>query len=186
MANDNYNVSEFLANLRESRAILESRIARQNADMRRQQLANQINPQREHISNPIVSNFKWPIQASGTRNFNNIRAFQAPPSQRAMAPRGNVNQLVASSSIQHEAHRFPSKATTAFGRNNAFGLAQFPSSSSIRQDKMEMKVSQIDGTKPYINQLDKPIINNDWFVNRDNNMYGGNPRLEILDLELRL
>ncbi|KAK7268866.1 hypothetical protein RIF29_21575 [Crotalaria pallida] len=45
--------------------------------------------------------------------------------------------------------------------------------------EMEMEVSSEDGTRPYINLLDKPIPNNGI-------MPEGNPDLQNLDLTLRL
>ncbi|OIW07262.1 hypothetical protein TanjilG_08377 [Lupinus angustifolius] len=49
------------------------------------------------------------------------------------------------------------------------------------QQEMQMEVSPIDGTRPYINLLDKPINNNE--VGNGVNMYHG---LQNIDLTLRL
>ncbi|OIW11496.1 hypothetical protein TanjilG_26862 [Lupinus angustifolius] len=183
----NHNNSDYLSNLREFRARLESRVTPQNGAIRRQYLSNHINPQRELISTPILSDFNRPILTQDTRNFTNSRVFQPPPSssQSVVASRGNTSLFpytsLGASSHQAETSRFSSEAML-FGRNIAFELAQFQSSPI--QKNMEMNVSHVDGTKPYINLLEIPI-SNDEFINRAN-MFGGNPEMTLLDLELRL
>ncbi|CAL0326605.1 unnamed protein product [Lupinus luteus] len=184
----NHNNSDYLSNLREFRARLESRVTPQNGAMRRQYLSNHINPQRELISTPILPDFNRSILTQDTRNFTNSRVFQPPPpssSQSAVASRGSTSMFPYTSlgapSQQAETSRFSSEAML-FGRNIAFELAQFQSSPI--QKNMDLKVSPSDGTKPYINLLEIPITN-DEFVNRVN-MFGGNPERTLLDLELRL
>ncbi|KAE9585243.1 hypothetical protein Lal_00018246 [Lupinus albus] len=184
----NHNNSDYLSNLREFRARLESRVAPQNGAMPRQYLSNHINPQRELISTPILPDFNRPMLTQDTRNFINTRAFQSsssPSSQSVIASRGSANLFPYTSlgapSQQAETSRFSSEAMM-FGRNIAFEFAQFQAPQI--QKNMEMKVSPVDGTKPYINLLEIPVTN-DEFINRAN-MYVGNPEMTLLDLELRL
>ncbi|KAF1881233.1 hypothetical protein Lal_00023268 [Lupinus albus] len=87
-------------------------------------------------------------------NFDNRRVLHAPENQHVVMPHASA------------------------------GLFPFPTGGSASSQEKEMEVSMIDGTKPLINLLDKPI-NNRKFINGVN-MNGGNLDLLFLDWELRL
>ncbi|CAL0310109.1 unnamed protein product [Lupinus luteus] len=173
MANTNdFNSPEYLTNLREIMAIVDSQVARENIpSMRRPYFSNHITPQRELISNPIVPNFNRPVLMQKPRNFVNSRVFQAPQQPFSEVPsRGSSSSFL-----------FNNRGTIS-----QLSQAQRFSSEAIKiQQEMRMKMSPIDGTMPLINMLDKPINNNDFIVG-DNNLYRGNAEFRILDLTLKL
>lgn len=164
MNNNNNNLltsSDEIFNLQAFIAHVESLVAHENAATRRQYLPNHFNS-RELPSNRMHPNFHRPMLMHETRNFANSRVFQAPPQQPLVMLRAstglfpNAGRAIAASQLV-DAHQAPTQP--------------------IHQE-MEMEVSPVDGTKPYINLLDKPINNN---VN-EVNMNVGN----LLDLALRL
>lgn len=90
---------------------------------------NKINPKIEPIPNPFQSNFTTPTSMRGI--------IEAPQQQPLTIPRPRTSQTMNS-----DMHAVVAEMT----------LSPTPSI-----DYME--VSQIDGTKPYIKKLDKPINN---------------------------
>ncbi|KAK7357480.1 hypothetical protein VNO80_16768 [Phaseolus coccineus] len=155
----------------------ESHFAQQNSTMRRLYSPNHVNSQREMIPNPLQPNFPRRMMMQETRNFNNT-VFQTSPLQPMLMPRQRTNlfpharqQVIAASQSFHG----PSLAMS-FDRNSVNKMTLFPSP-LIHQ--REMKSSAIDGTKPYINLLDKPINNNGFFKHA---IMSG----DSLDLSLRL
>ncbi|KAF1880913.1 hypothetical protein Lal_00022943 [Lupinus albus] len=172
MANtNNFNNPEYLSNLREIMAIVDSQVSRENnPNMRRQYFSNHINPNRELISNPIAPNFNRPMLMQKPRNFVNSRVFQAPQTQFSeVSSRGNSSSFL-----------YNTRGTTS----QLSHTQRFPSEAIKIQQEMRMKMSPIDGTMPLINMLDKPINNNDFIIG--DNMYRGNSELRILDLTLKL
>ncbi|CAL0321123.1 unnamed protein product [Lupinus luteus] len=100
------------------------------------------------------------------------------PQQRTR-PLLYANQVVPSHPVQPL--RFQPEMLP-FHRNIVAPMAR--SLAAPVQQEMQMEVSPIDGTKPFINLLDKPIQNNE--VGNMVNMYGGNHGLQNIDLTLRL
>lgn len=155
----------------------ESHFAQQNSTVRRMYSPNHVNSQREIIPNPLRPNFHRPTMMQETRNFNNT-VFQTSPLQPVLMPRPRTNlfshtrqPVIAASQSFHGP-----PLGVSFDRNSVNKMALFPSP-LIHQ--REMKTSPIDGTKPYINLLDKPINNNGFFKCA---IVSANP----LDLSLRL
>ncbi|KAJ1398934.1 Zinc finger C2H2-type [Sesbania bispinosa] len=136
-------------------------------------ILNNINAQRELIPSPLQPIFSRPALLPETRNFVNSRVFQAPPRQPMVMPRPRTNpspyanlQVAASQPLFLPPQVMPSSGRIGTGVTDM-------------AHKGRMEVSPIDGTKPYIDLLDKPI---------DNNMVDNlaNINDDTLDLALRL
>jgi hypothetical protein len=96
--------------------------------------------------------------------------LQAPPQQPLAIPQPRTNQIM--DSVTHQLHILQNVIPSA-----ETNVAEMTLMSPTRQHYME--VSQIDGTKPYIDKLDKPI----------NSMFVNPPPIvndDTLDLELKL
>ncbi|CAL0299900.1 unnamed protein product [Lupinus luteus] len=128
----------------------------------------------------IRRNFNWSMLHQNTRNLGARRVPQPLPQQHAFMPQTRPRQFLYTSNptqprrFQHEV--LPSS------RNIVREVP--PLFTPLMQQGMEMEVSPVDGTKPYINLLDKPINKNE-FVTMVN-MSGANVGLQNLDLTLRL
>ncbi|CAJ1977223.1 unnamed protein product [Sphenostylis stenocarpa] len=111
------------------------------------------------IPNPLQPNFPRPMMMQETRNFVNNIVFQTSPQQPLLMPRPRTN------SFPHARRQVSAASQSFHGPPQALSfdttdMTLFPSP-LIHQ--REMKTSPIDGTKPYINLLDKPINNNGFF-----------------------
>lgn len=106
------------------------------------------------LNNPLQLNFSTPMPMQETTNFVKSTIFQEPHQQ------------------QHSQH-----VMSHVGNNNVADVTSFSFSAP---QEVHMEVSPIDGTKPYINMLDKPIDNN-VLINSDNINDD-----TLLDLELKL
>ncbi|KAJ1398937.1 hypothetical protein SESBI_30732 [Sesbania bispinosa] len=131
------------------------------------------NPQRELVPSPLQPNFSRPALLPETRNFANSRVFQAPPRPPVVMPQPRTNpfpyanlQVAASRPFFLPPQVMPSSGGIGIGATNM-----------AYQGRMD--VSPIDGTKPYIDLLDKPIDNN-----MVNNLANIND--DTLNLDLRL
>lgn len=147
------------------KAHFESHFTLENPAIRNLFSSSHANSQREMIPNPLQPNFPRPMVMQETRNFVN-RNFQAPPQQPMVMPQYRANLFPCA--IQHNVAASqplqgpPEPQATQFVNNNV-EMAQLLAPPAIHQ--MEMEVSPIDGTKPYIDLLDKPI-NNNWVFNQ--------------------
>lgn len=161
-------------------------VAQANHDSRR---LNQVNSQRQLIhNNPLQPNIpRVPILRQRTRNpVVGSRVFQAPPPQQPMLmsqPRTNpyANMLQGVAASQPLLLPPPQVIPSAGNNNNVVAynnMAQLPPP-PCHQGNME--VSPIDGTKPYIVLLDKPIINNNEFIDLAN-INGGDTMNLVLKL----
>jgi len=102
-------------------------------------------------------NFPRPMLMHGTDgNFAGNRAFQEPQQQALLISQPRVNQF-SNPNLQVVASQPPMPSL----RNNV-NVTNMTSSAAppILQLNDEIEVSSIDGTRAYINQLDKPIDNN--------------------------
>ncbi|BAT94058.1 hypothetical protein LR48_Vigan02g226600 [Vigna angularis] len=155
----------------------ESHFSQQNSTLRSLYSPNHVNSQREIIPNPLRPNFPRPTMMQEKRNFNNT-VFQTSPLQPVFMPRPRTNLFSHASqpviATSQPFHGPPS--AMSFHRNSVNKMTLFPSPLIHQRD---MKTSSIDGTKPYINLLDKPINNNGFFKC---DIISGNS----LDLSLRL
>ncbi|KAG4911003.1 hypothetical protein JHK87_057119 [Glycine soja] len=139
------------------KAHFESHFTLENPAIRNLYSSSHVNSQRGMIPNPLRPNFPRPMVMQETRNFVNMN-FQAPPQQPMVMPQSRANlfplviqhNVAASQSLQG-----PPQATQFV--NNYVETAQLLAP-PIHQGEME--VSPIDGTKPYIDLLDKPIDKN--------------------------
>lgn len=150
-----------------------------------------VNYRRELLSNTHQAYFRREMLMQETINVVDARVFPAPPQQPMVMPQPprtnwfpNVNQVAASQPIQPPIQFQPGVMTYAGSTVAETAQLPAPAIHPIHPEMMEMEVSTVDGTKPYINLLEKPIDNNE-FVNGVN-MYGANPNLQILDLDLKL
>ncbi|KAK7356908.1 hypothetical protein VNO80_16188 [Phaseolus coccineus] len=156
--------------------------------------SNQVHPM---ISNPLLPNFPRFMVMQDTNVFLNNRVFQAPPQQPMVMheTQFSVNNRLFHAQPEHPMV-MPQPRATYFTQEEAAAVLQslqrppysvLPASRDVTElaqlliqpiQQRDMEVSPIDGTKPYINQLDKPI--NGENVNQD--IING----EALDLALRL
>lgn len=139
----------------------ESHFSQQNSTMRRLYSPNHVNFRRQMIPNTLQPNFHRSMMMQETRNCNNT-VFQTSPLQPVSMPRPRTNlfphasqQVIAASQSFHGP-----PPSMSFDRNSVNKMTLFPSP-LIHQ--REIKASAIDGTRPYINLLDKPISNNGFF-----------------------
>ncbi|CAL0310106.1 unnamed protein product [Lupinus luteus] len=163
MPNMNFNNSNELSNLQSILSHVESHVAREIVAMRRQHLPNYINSKRYLISNPTLPNFHW------HQNFDNRRVLQAPENQHVPMPLANAGL-------------FP--CPTRGSASQLADTCNFSLGDMVFSQEKEMEVSMIDGTKPLIKLLEKPINNRKFTYGV--NMNGGNLDMLFLDLELRL
>jgi len=160
--------------------------------------SNQVHPM---ISNPLLPNFSRLMVMQDTNVFLNNRVFQAPPQQPMVmhATQFSVNNRLFHAQpeqpmVMHQPRAiYVTQEEAAAAAASALQSLQRPPYSMLSPTRdvievahllvqpihqRDMEVSPIDGTRPYINQLDKPI--NEENVNEDN--VNG----EALDLALRL
>ncbi|KAK7392506.1 hypothetical protein VNO78_20947 [Psophocarpus tetragonolobus] len=141
----------------------QSHFAHQNPRMKRLFSPNHVNRQREMIPSPMELNFRRSMMMQETRNFINNRVFQAALPQEPMPMLQHRTNSILHASQQGIAtsppFRGPSQ-TMPFSRVN---VAEMERLLHPPIHQREMEVSPIDGTKPYINLLDKPIDNNKLF-----------------------
>ncbi|BAT94790.1 hypothetical protein LR48_Vigan02g172100 [Vigna angularis] len=157
---------------------------------------NQVNSRREVIPNPLHPNFSRLMVMQETNVFVNNRVFQ-PPLEQPMVmqePQFSVNNRLFHAQPEQPRMIPPSRATyvTQGGAAASRSLqgspySMLPASSDVIEvaqllldtiHEREMEVSPIDGTKPYINLLDKPINGENFNQDIIN--------AEALDLALRL
>ncbi|KAL2325158.1 hypothetical protein Fmac_024216 [Flemingia macrophylla] len=126
---------------------------------------NHVNSQREIIPNSIQPYFSRPVVIGETINIVSNRIFQVTPPQPMMMPRPRPNSfsygiqqvvVAASQPLQGPPQTIqgPPPQTMLSARNNVVGTTLCLAPPSHQR---ESEVSPIDGTKPYINLLDKPI-----------------------------
>jgi hypothetical protein len=99
--------------------------------------------------------------------------LQAPPQQPLAIPQPRTNQIM--DDVSHQLHILQNVIPSA--ETNVAEMTLMSPTPPAHQNYME--VSQIDGTKPYIDMLDKPI----------NSMFVNPPPIvndDTLDLELKL
>ncbi|RDX89652.1 hypothetical protein CR513_28595, partial [Mucuna pruriens] len=140
-------------------AHVESHFVQENPIMRSLYSPNHVNSQREMIPNLLQPNFPRPMMVQEPRNLVNNRVFHAPPPQPMVMPRPRANSfsyaiqqvVVASQPLQG-----PPQAILSAENN----VAEMTRLLALPIHQREMEVSPIDGTKPYINLLDKSINNN--------------------------
>ncbi|RDX74215.1 hypothetical protein CR513_46066, partial [Mucuna pruriens] len=109
------------------------------------------------IFSPLQLNFPRPKTMQETRNFVNNMGFQAPSQQLMVMPQFGTNSFFHASQLAlatSQSLQGPPQAMISTSNNAQ--LTRLPAQ-SIHQRKME--VSLTDGTRPYINLLDKPINN---------------------------
>ncbi|KAK7344697.1 hypothetical protein VNO77_14624 [Canavalia gladiata] len=155
--NHNINITcrlcnQVLSSFQAFKAHIESHFAHQNHTKRGIYSSNLINySQREMIPSPLQLNIPRPVMMQRTKHFVNNGNFHSSPQQP--------------------------KVISQPGRNSFPQLIQVLHCPPNRQKEME--VSPSDGTKPFINLLEKPI-NDNKFIN------WANLNCNILDLALRL
>lgn len=176
---------------------VESHLSLEDPAIRAQYSQNQVNSRREVIPNPLHPNLSRLMLMHETNVFvNNNRVFQPPPEQPMVMQEAQFSVNNRLFHAQPEQPRvIPQSRATYVTQGGAAAsrylqgspYSMLPASSDVIEvaqllldaiHEREMEVSPIDGTKPYINLLDKPIN----VENFNQDIING----EALDLSLRL